>query len=689
MNRKNQLTNKKAFRFKRFARKSYSVFNSIHKAVTIGVLSGCALMSAHAASVNPTERVVIQAASDTIPEKELGEVVVTASKASLPLNLAAKMVTVISGKEIERAPVRSIEDLLNYVAGVDILQRGPHGVQADISLRGGSFDQAAILLNGINLTNPQTGHYSFDVPVNLSDIERIEIVQGPSSLVYGAGAFSGGINIITKKDTQSNAFAKLEGGMHALFGAEARGAYKAKSSVHRLSAGYKRSDGYIANSDYKITNLLWQSRFDINGSHIDFQAGLNDKKYGANTFYSAAFPNQYDDTQGMFASIKGETGGKLKFIPQLYWSRHYDVYHLFRPGTPDLPTWYTRPNYHRSDVFGLNLNMQYAWEWGITSFGGEFRNEGILSSNLGRPMRQQSGHYDKWDNRSNISFFAEHNFVFDKLTLSLGGLYNYNTALADTLKADGFYPALNISFRATDAVSLYASWSKATRMPTFTDLYYNAGAHRGNAHLVPEYTQSGEIGARFRHRAITANVNGFYTTGDNLIDWIFDADKKLYFAKNLAQTTTVGVGADVSVNVSQWLGSSQPVETLQMGYQTMKQSGKDVGDNNPISSYVHNYLRHKFTASLHHRVVKNLTLSWNFRWQDRAGSYLQYVNLKQGERVNYKPFALLDVKANYALHQWNIFVNANNLFNTTHVDFGNIPQPGFWLTGGVSYSISD
>ncbi|MDO5524403.1 MAG: TonB-dependent receptor [Bacteroidia bacterium] len=689
MNSKNQNSTLKTFRFKRFVRKSYSVFNSIHKAVTIGVLSGCALMSAHAASVNPAEGVIIQTKSDTIPEKELDEVVVTASKAALPLNMAAKMVTVITSNEIERAPVKSIEDLLAHYSGVDILQRGPHGVQADISLRGGSFDQTAILLNGINLTNPQTGHYSFDIPINLSDIDRIEILQGPSSLVFGASAFSGGINIITKKDTKSGASAKIESGMHGLFGAEARGAYKARNAVHRLSAGYKHSDGYIRNSDYNIVNLLWQSSFGVNGANIDMQAGLNDKKYGAGTFYSAAFPNQYDDTRGVFASVKGETHGKLKFIPQLYWSRHYDVYHLFRPGTPDLPAWYTAPNYHRSDVYGMNLNMQYASRWGITSFGGEFRNEGILSSNLGRAMREKSGNYTKWDNRSNISFFAEHNFVFDKLTLSLGGLYNYNTALADTLKADGFYPAVNASYRATNALSLYASWSKATRMPTFTDLYYSAGEHRGFAGLTPEYTQSGEAGIRFRSRTLTANVNGFISRGDNLIDWVFDTGRKLYFAKNTAQTTTAGVGADVLVNAVQWLGARQPIETFGVSYQHMRQGGTDVGDNNPISSYVHNYLRHKFTASLHHRVVRNLTLSWNFRWQSRAGSYFQYVDLVRGNRVNYRPFSILDVKANYALRQLNIFANINNLFNTTHVDFGNIPQPGFWLTGGVSYTISD
>ena len=178
---KNQVKKVTAFRFKRFARKSYSVFNSLNKAVTIGVLAGCTLTAAHATSVNPVEQIAIEISTDSIPPTELDEVIVTASKANLPLTMASKQVTVISSKEIERAPARSIEDLLSYVAGVDILQRGPHGVQADISLRGGSFDQTAILINGINLTNPHTGHYSFDLPINLSDIERIEIVQGPAS----------------------------------------------------------------------------------------------------------------------------------------------------------------------------------------------------------------------------------------------------------------------------------------------------------------------------------------------------------------------------------------------------------------------------------------------------------------------------------------------------------------------------
>ncbi len=677
MNKK-QIKETKAFRFKRFARKSYSVFNSLHKSVTIGVLTGCTLVSAHATSVEPVEQMFIQTASDSIPPTELDEVVVTASKVAMPLNLAAKQVTVISRQEIERAPVRSIEDLLNYVAGVDILQRGPHGVQADITLRGGSFDQTAILLNGINLTNPHTGHYSFDIPINISDIERIEIVQGPSSLVYGAGAFSGGVNIITKKDTKSNVYAKVEGGMHGLFGADTRGAIAGESYTHSLSTGYKRSDGYIPNSDYDIYNLLWQSRFDINGSNIDFQAGLNDKAYGANTFYTAAYPNQFDDTQGLFFSLKGETNGKLKLTPHIYWSRHYDEFQLIREGTPDKPSWYTDHNYHRSDVFGMNLNMQYASRFGITSFGGEFRNEGILSNVLGNAMEEPIGKYTKSDNRTNISYYAEHNFILNRITLSLGGLINYNTAVTD--KFD-FYPAINGTFRATNKLSLYASWNKATRMPTFTDLYYTTATHTGNSNLEAELSEAFEVGAKYNHHIVKGAIAVFNMAGKNMIDWVKPSPEALWESTNHTQINKKGVETNISFDFKEWLGDNQPINSFNVGYMYIDQERVE---DELISNYTLNHLRHKFTAVLHHDLIKNLTLSWNFRWQERNGSYVKYSDLLPGERVDYAPFSILDVKANYKIRNTDFFVNANNIFNSVHVDLGNIPQPGFWLSGGAS-----
>lgn len=677
MNKRNQFTNKKAFRFKRFVRQSYSVFNSISKAVTIGVLAGCALQSAHSQSVSSTERVEIKTKQDTLITEDLDEIVVTASKAALPLNMAAKMVTVITSQEIERSPIQSIEDLLTHFSGVDIQQRGPHGMQSDISIRGGSFDQTAILLNGINLTNPQTGHYSFDIPINLSDIERIEIVQGPSSLAYGAGAFSGGINIITKKRKQNDIQAKLEGGMYALANAEARASVATKHTINQLSAGYRQSDGYMPNSDYKMLNLLWQSRFEVDKSFIDFTAGVNDKKYGANTFYTPAFANQYDDTQSIFLSVRGETNGRLKFIPQLYWNRHYDEFQLVRGDDSNIPF-----NYHQSDVMGANMQWQYASSIGITSFGGEFRNESILSSVLGKPLDNPIGKYNNADSRSNISIFAEQNFIINNLTLSLGGLLNHNTSITDKYE---FYPAVNSSYRFDESTSIYASWNKATRMPTFTDLYYTTATHIGNTNLEPEKSEAFEAGLRFKNRYLNTNLTAFYMKGRNMIDWVKPDVESLWESSNHSKINKKGIEFDARFNIENMIGIDQPFKSVNIGYMHLRQN---LVESDYISNYTLNNLRHKLTASLQHTVISGIAMSWNLRWQDRAGSYIKYTDTKAGERESYKPFAIMDVKVSYPFKRWEIYINANNILNTNYLDLGNLPQPGFWMMGGVKYSIN-
>lgn len=678
---KTKLNKKRAFRFKRFANKSYSAFNSLHKVVTIGVLTGCALTSAHATSVEPNEATRIELKSDTIAEHDLEELVVTASKAELPMSQAAKIVTVITKTEIERSPAQSVQDLLNNVAGIDVMQRGPHGVQSDISLRGGSFDQVAILLNGVNLTNPQTGHYSFDIPINLSDIERIEIVQGPSSLVYGASAFAGGINIITKKDTQSNAYINLQGGMHNLLNTEARGAYKTTTSLHQFSAGYSRSDGYMDNSDYKQLNLLWQTRFDIDKNTLDLQAGYNSKEYGANTFYSPSYPNQFDDTESIFVSVKGETNGKLKVIPQIYWNRHFDCFQLIREGTPDVPDWYTNHNYHRTDVFGTNLTFQYASQLGITSFGGEFRNEGIVSNVLGKPMDKPFSHYTKSDNRTAINFFAEQNFLFDNLTLSLGALLNHNTS--NTNQFD-FYPAINSSFRMSDHVSLYASWNKATRMPTFTDLYYTTKTHAGNSNLESEQSEALEAGIKLSNRIVIGNLSAFYMKGRNLIDWVKPSEDALWESRNHSKIDKHGVETNIRFNLKELLGTEQPLHSLSVGYLYLDQN---LVEDDLISNYTLNHLRHKFTANLQHDIVQNLSMTWNFRWQDRTGSYLKYVDSKPATVTSYEPFGLFDIKLNYQLRNINFYANINNVLDTKYLDLGNLPQPGVWAMVGVNWRI--
>ncbi len=668
---KTYLKRKNAFRFKRFANKSYSAYNSMHKVVSIGVLSFATLTCA-------AQKEAVAQGKDTIKinqiaDKNLDEVVIWAS-ADEPVNQVAKIITTITREEIGRLRPQSIQDLLSYAASVDIQTRGSHGVQADVSIRGGSFDQSAILLNGINISNPQTGHYSFDIPINISDIERIEILHSPSAIVYGASAFSGGINIITKKNIDNELSAKLEGGSYGLFAGEIGGAYRIKNVDNRLSMGYKQSDGYIENSDYRIFNLLYGSRVNLKENKIDIQLGYNKKNYGANTFYSAAYPNQFDNTSSVLTSVKGEFGSKLKFLPSIYWNRHYDKFELIKNSG--------QSNNHRSDVLGSNLNMQYHSKLGLTNFGLELRNESILSNVLGLMMSSPIGDYTKKDNRLNLSYMLQHNIKYKGFTMAMGVLGFENSSFKQAFK---LYPSLSVDYKINNNINVFSSYSQSSRLPTFTDLYYTTKTHIGNTDLKQEESESVELGSKYRNRYFLSYISGFWLGGKNMIDWVKKNPDDKWESKNITQISKFGLEVGVKFFLNEMIDVLQYPTTLKIDYSRMNQ---EVIKNEYISNYALNYLRDKLTAQLYLPLYRDkLSATISFRYQKRMGQYLKYEDLKPTQKEDYPAFTTTDISLNYNLKNFNIYCNMNNIFNTTYFDLGNVPQPGFWLIGGVSINL--
>jgi len=666
----------RAYRFKRFVRKAYSAFNSMHKVVSIGVVTGCALAFLPVSTVT-AQKTANAEEQQKVLEKELDEVMVTAARVETPVNQVARLVTIITKEQIEQSPVRSIQDLLVYAANIDVIQRGGHGVQADISIRGGSFDQNAVLLNGVNLTNAQTGHYSFDIPINLSDIERIEIIHGPSALIYGSSAFSGGINIITKKNTDYRLYSNVEAGMHKLRGIEVRGTARTGMATHTLSVGHNASDGYIANSDYDLYNVLWQTRFRLpDESKIDIQLGFNDKKYGANTFYSAAYPNQYERTSTYMGSVKGEFGSKLKIIPIIYWNRHHDQFDLIKDTN-------NGRNYHRNDTYGVNLIFSYRSKMGTTSIGGELRKEDIMSSNIGKLMVRPHRKYTKYDDRTNISTSLEHTVNWNKFVLSAGVLMNHNTLLDGKYK---FYPSVSATYRPIEKISISSSWSKSTRMPTFTDLDYKDPVHMGRSDLKPEKSESLELGVKYKNELFNAYLTGFLMWGRDVIDWVKEKPEDTYYsAWNMSKIDTKGVEMGLSFKIGSLLPVLGDQSLLSLDYTRMFQ---DSNTGEMISKNSLNYLRDKFTVKLNHQIYRGLSAGWYLRYQKRMGIFDKYYGPDIDTTIEYYPaFSTLDLKLNYRHDDIVFNLSLNNLYDTQYFDRGNIPQPGFWLMGGISYTL--
>lgn len=671
--KKKQKFKQKSFRFKRFERKSYSAFNSMHKAVTIGVLS---LLTVSISNVSKTSAQSIDSNQFTsIKEHQLEQVEIKDSSLQTPINQVARIVTTITQKEIERLQPQSIQDLLTYVASVDVQTRGSHGVQSDISIRGGTFDQTAILLNGINISNPQTGHYSFDIPINLSDIERIEIINGPSAIIYGSSAFSGGINIITKKGVDKNLNVNLEAGQHQLFSSQISGAYKIKNVENYLSLGYKTTEGYIKNSDYDMMNILYQSRINMKNNKLDIQLGYNNKSYGANTFYSAAYPNQHDSVASYLASIKGSFGSKFKFLPTIYWNRHDDKFQLDKDNSK-------YDNYHQSNVIGSDMNFQYSSILGTTNFGFQARYEAIESSVLGKPMAQTHDKFTKQDNRMNYCAFVQQNYSYKRFFFSVGLLTFENSAIKQDFH---LYPAINVNYNFANNSDLYLSYNNSSRLPTFTDLYYTTKTNISNANLKQEESSCIEMGIKNKNRYVVSYVSVYYMKGKNMIDWVKKNVDDKWESMNITSLNKYGVEFNGKFFIHELIDFMPFESNISLNYSYMYQEKVDDGY---ISNYALNYLKHKFTARLFTPLYKDkFSCSINFRMQKRMGQYLEYVSNKPTTKKDYPFFTTTDVTFNYNYKKMKLYLNLNNIFNEEYFDLGNVAQPKFWLIGGLTLSI--
>ena len=681
---------RKALRFRQFTRKGYALFACLGRVVTIGVLSVATLESASAATDDISTKTE-KTSDDEQTDKEatLDGVEITGSRAPLALGQAARMVTVLSREEIQAAPVQSINDLLKMAVGVDVRQRGPIGAQTDVSIRGGTSEQITILLNGINICDPQTGHNAFDLPCDVMDIERIEVLEGPAGRVYGTSSLVGAINVVTRRNEKGEmrnekweGAARLEGGSYGYLSTAGRISLTSSLSplTSQLSASYTRSDGYqraksgALNSDYSGGKVYYQGGYDTKDIRIDWHAGLSMKGFGSNTFYSAKFDEQYEKTTKIYTAIKGETKGWFHFSPSIYWNRSYDRFELIR-GTEDKVPF----NYHRTDVFGVNLNSYFDWQLGRTALGAEFRNEDIVSGNLGEPLNKPI-HISGTDrdylyglNRSNLSFHLEHNILLKRFTLSAGFIAVKNTwnQMPFTL-----YPGVDASYRIGDNWKVYASYNSSLRMPSFTELYYSVGGHKADKYLKPEELRAVEGGIKYAGQWLTMKASIFHNHSRDMIDWVRDtrdADA-VWQSVNLTKVNTFGQEVTLASQFSPF--------TFQLSYCHLHQS-KDVPDYLQ-SQYSLEYLRHKVTAQLQMHIAERLNLTVNYRWQDRMGSYTD----TNGQIQSYHPYSVVDARLAWDADTYSIYIAGNNLTCHRYVDYGNVPQPGTWLMAGFKYNLN-
>ena len=469
--------------WKQFAHKGYSAFASLHRQIRIGVLSVATLSVAAAAHAQRQGNgpAVSFEEERIVDEGELSEVIVSASMAPLTQLQSARIVSVITRQDIEQAAAESVNDLLKIVAGVDVRQRGSFGIQTDISIDGGTFDQVTILLNGVDIGNPQTGHLSADFPVSISDIERLEVLEGAASRVYGGQSFGGAINIVTKHEQGRSVEISARGGSFGTAEGEARFSLTTGKFSNRISGGGGRSDGGTLNSSWKKGQLFYQGDYEDKILRLDWQFGFSKKSYGANTFYSANYPDQYERNQRLMASVSAETKGRFHFTPQVFWNRSYDNFELIHNST-------FGENFHRTDVYGVKAGGYIDWKLGKTAASALLRHENILSTNLGCNLQPEGSFYTWSDNRTTVSFSLEHNILLKRWTVS-AGLQNvsglYLTTGANAQKENFTLLNATVSYKVLPYMSVFAKGDNllAERYQTYDGYFMPKATFMGGVNL--------------------------------------------------------------------------------------------------------------------------------------------------------------------------------------------------------------
>ena len=564
----------------------------------------------------------------TAQETVLDEVIVSSPRIELSMGQQSRSVITITAKEIAESGANTLIDVLSDVAGIELRSRGAQDVQSDIYIRGGGFDQVLLLIDGIKVDNPQTGHHTLNAILPIEMIERVEVLKGAAGRVYGQNAFSGAINIVTKTPSTEDLKVTLSGGSFdyqkaALFATDQR-----ESSSHTLYAETISSDGYRYNTDYYNQNYLWKSSWKTDQEPIELLASFNNRRFGANGFYaSPTFTDQFEATQSSLLGLTTSINGNWHIKPKLYWKRGQDEFILFKND----PSIYR--NMHITNKLGAEVNATKKHALGTTGIGFELAHVSIRSNNLGEHARTLAHGY------------LEHRFVSNRWDVTPGFSVSHYTD-QDTF----FYPGIDIGFQINGDSRLFFNSGYTYRIPTYTDLYYNDPTTVGNESLIPEKALSTELGFRHRQNNWKLSISLFQRDAKNYIDYVVLAGEERWQATNIDQILSQGGELDVVLNSNS--------HKFSVGYAYLKD---DVdGVSSALSRYAINSRKH------------HLSTRWTLRWNSIITSSISYRYAEQDSGYHYN---VVDANMAVVKGRVKLSLSAHNILNADYTEQNLVPMP--------------
>lgn len=616
-----------------------------------------------------------------LKEVELNPVTVTATLQPLPVSRTGRNITTIPGNYFDKFPVHSIDELLRFMPGIEIQMRGPAGSQSDIVLRGGTFQQVLVILDGLRLNDPTTGHFNSYIPIAPAEIDRIEVLKGASSAIYGSEAVGGVVNIITKSfaakrnEKGKQLIASAVGGEYDLFNASIGGQWQNKNISIAGGSLTNNSDGHpqrgTRGSFNNHTASISLKQFINDHWSVSIRSSYDQRKFGAQNFYTTFASDTASEkvTSQWYQARVNFKKGKHTLNFDAGYKSVKDIYQ-YNP--------HSIANINRSNLSQLILTEHFKLNpKTIISTGVQYQNKAISSNDRGDHSLDQLAAFIIWHQKIN------------ELSINPSLRVDHNDISGTEL-----IPQINLSYHL-HKIQLRASAGKTIRDADFTERYNNynkafvAGGSIGNPDLVSERSVSYEGGADyFANKNFKLSLTAFQRRHTELIDWVptsyADMPRKINLspsgtyalAKNISKVNTTGAEADIQFN-KPINNNNQFISTIGLVWLQSK------SDNATPSFYISSHARFLSNLSIE-LLTKRFSVSSTAIYKNRKPQKAPAINAE----VNENTF-MMNLKLGVFLwHQkLSIFGEVDNLFDTASEDLLGSRLPGRWAMGGMKLTL--
>ena len=564
-----------------------------------------------------------------------------------------------SQRSVEVLPVQgqslaaeSPQGFLRRDSSIFLEERGAGGGQADIVMRGGSFEQTLVLLNGFRINDAQTSHHNLDLPVPLDAIDSIQTLEGAGSTLHGVDALSGVVDFLTAAPDHGSLFLRAGEGSflsneETLLGGATRGSWSGRATAER-----NFSTGFMADRDYRNEDASAESWIGSRLGVTDLLFAGSDRAFGANQFYGN-YPS-WERTKGWFASARQELG--VRTVAAFGYRRHTDEFVLFRNDPAIFENNHIDGSWQGSLRETLTLHKDSVLLMGLEADG-----DSIRSNNLGLHARNRGAGYVDLDLRP----------AKLRWSLSFGAREEIFSGGARAV----FSPEAAGSFRAAKNLKLRASGGYGFRIPTYTDLYYSDPSTLGNAYLKPESAWSSDAGADWAPSTkLTLSATGFYSLQHDTIDYVKSATvpnpylpaacpASIWCAANLSGLRFAGVETTLM-----WIPKKS--QTVRIAWTGLH--GEQSALHGLESEYVFNY------------PVQNIHASWS----SALGRDFVLTNAVEiAERYQQTAYPVWNATLTHDTGKLRPYLRLTNLSNTGYQEITGVNMPPRTIMGGVALQL--